>query len=84
MHYVNTTHQGTDCTVFGVSTQTTAIEWSNLLHREFDDHFYITDEPLRFDLADVAPHKHAQYRRCILFSVNEEKPQLLVIEGGKS
>ena len=86
MHYINTTYQGTDCTVFGVSTQTTAIEWANLLHREFDDWFYLTDEPLRSALIDVAPHRYSKYRRHILYNTDStgmSKPQLVVLEGGK-
>ena len=86
MIYINTTYQGTDCTVFYVSTHSTAIDWSNMLHREFDDHFYLTDEPLRSNLADVAPHRYAKYRRHILYNTDEtgmSKPQLVVLEGGR-
>ena len=86
MIYINTTYQGTDCIVFGVSTQDTAEDWSRLLMREFDEHFYLTDEPLPSALADVAPHRYSKYRRCILYNTDEtgmSKPQLVVLEGGK-
>jgi hypothetical protein len=86
MYYINTAYQGTYCTVFYVSTPSTARDWVNLLLREFDDHFYLTDEPLPSNLADVAPHRYAKYRRHILYNTDEtgmSKPQLVVLDGGK-
>ena len=87
MHYINTIYQGTDCTVFGVSAQSTAIDWSNLLHREYETWFYLSDEPLQFALMDVAPHLYSKYRRHILYNTDPNgmsKPQLVVLEGGKT
>jgi hypothetical protein len=86
MIYINTVYQGIDCTVFGVSTHTTAVDWANLLLCEFDAHFYLTDEPMRSSLVDIAPHQYSKYRRHILYNTDEtgmSKPQLVVLEGGK-
>ena len=86
MYYINTNYQGTDCTVFGVSTQDTANDWAMCLSNEFDDWFCISNEPCRSTLADVAPHRYAKYRRHILYNTDETgmtKPRLVVLEGGK-
>jgi hypothetical protein len=87
MYYINTTYQGTDCTVFGVSTQDTANDWAMSLANEYpDDWFCISHEPHRSNLADIAPHRYAKYRRHILYNTDEtgmSKPQLIVLEGGK-
>lgn len=87
MFYINTTYQGTDCTVFGVSTQDTANDWAMSLAKEYtDDWFYVSNEPCRSTLADVAPHRYAKYRKHILYNTDEtgmSKPQLVVLEGGK-
>lgn len=86
MYYINTNYQGTDCTVFGVSTQDTANDWAMCLSNEYDDWFYISNEPCRSTLEDIAPHRYAKYRRHILYNTDAtgmSKPQLVVLEGGK-
>ena len=86
MIYINTTYQDLDCTVFYVSTPSTAKDWVYLLRQEFDDHFYMTDGPLPYNLADYAPNRYAKYRRHILYNTDEtgtSKPQLVVLEGGR-
>lgn len=86
MFYINTNYQGTDCTVFGVSTQATASDWAMCLSNEFDDWFCISMEPCRSALEDIAPHRYAKYRRHILYNTDETgmtKPRLVVLEGGK-
>ena len=87
MFYINTNYQGTDCTVFGVSTQTTANDWAMLLANEYpDDWFCISHESHRSTLADVAPHRYAKYRKHILYNTDttgKTKPQLVVLDGGR-
>lgn len=84
MYYINTNYQGTDCTVFGVSTQDTAYDWAMSLADEYDDWFCISQEPHSSTLADVAPHRYAKYRKHILYNTDETgKPQFVVLEGGK-
>jgi hypothetical protein len=84
MYYINTTYQGTDCTVFGVSTQDTANDWAMSLSNEYDDWFCISHEPHPSTLADVAPHRYAKYRKHILYNTDETgMTKLVMLEGGK-
>jgi len=86
MIYINTTYQGIDCTVFAVSMQATANDWAMSLSNEYNDWFCISNEPCPSNLADIAPHRYAKYRRHILYNTDEtgmSKPQLVVLEGGR-